>query len=114
VDEVHAALAQLVEQLICNQQVVGSTPARGSDFYLAFHALYQGKRACCGHVSASHQFSFVGVIWGHFSLSRGPSVAQESFSLVNDQGRNARRRTRVPIGGPWERMVLLLVQPWAA
>ena len=27
---IYAALAQLVEQLICNQQVVGSTPARGS------------------------------------------------------------------------------------
>jgi hypothetical protein len=25
-----AALAQLVEQLICNQQVIGSTPVRGS------------------------------------------------------------------------------------
>ena len=26
-----AALAQLVEQLICNQQVIGSTPVRGSN-----------------------------------------------------------------------------------
>jgi hypothetical protein len=26
-----AALAQLVEQLICNQQVIGSTPVRGSE-----------------------------------------------------------------------------------
>jgi hypothetical protein len=28
-----ASLAQLVEQLICNQQVVGSTPTAGSIFY---------------------------------------------------------------------------------
>ena len=27
---IHASLAQLVEQLICNQQVAGSTPAAGS------------------------------------------------------------------------------------
>ena len=42
---------------------------------MAFRALYQGKRACCGHDSASHQFSFVGPI------SHSPA-AQEAFSLV--------------------------------
>ena len=29
-----ASLAQLVEQLTCNQQVVGSTPTAGSIFFL--------------------------------------------------------------------------------
>jgi hypothetical protein len=28
--EIHAGIAQLVEQLICNQQVVGSNPTAGS------------------------------------------------------------------------------------
>ncbi len=70
-----AALAQLVEQLICNQQVIGSTPVRGSDSYLAFHALYQGKRARGGDSDVSRWFSWNRVIWAHFSLSRGPSVA---------------------------------------
>jgi hypothetical protein len=30
--EVNAGIAQLVEQLICNQQVVGSNPTAGSRF----------------------------------------------------------------------------------
>ena len=40
----NASLAQLVEQLICHQQVIGSTPIRGSDF-LNFGPLAQLVRA---------------------------------------------------------------------
>ena len=82
-----AALAQLVEQLICNQQVIGSTPVRGSNFHLALHALYQGKRARSGAPDVSRWFSLNRVIWAHFSFSRGPSVAQEAFSLPVEPSR---------------------------
>ena len=74
----HAALAQLVEQLICNQQVVGSTPARGSKFDLAFCALYQGKRALSSGPVAFRHFASIGFILRHFSFSNGPNTAQTS------------------------------------
>ena len=36
----HAGVAQLAEQLICNQQVVGSSPITGSTTYNKLHLTY--------------------------------------------------------------------------
>ena len=38
-----ASLAQLVEQLTCNQQVVGSSPTAGSIFFAKISPLVPGK-----------------------------------------------------------------------
>jgi hypothetical protein len=41
---VHAGVAQLVEQLICNQQVVGSSPSAGSDLWNKLGRYSSGQR----------------------------------------------------------------------
>jgi hypothetical protein len=86
VDEVHAALAQLVEQLICNQQVVGSTPARGSNPDLAFHAVYLGKRSSSGFLDVSREFSSIRAIGPCFPSWCGPNVAQGCFFFAGCLG----------------------------
>jgi hypothetical protein len=47
---VNAGIAQLVEQLICNQQVVGSNPSAGSiDKAFVSSYLFQNSHELAGH-----------------------------------------------------------------
>ena len=48
----NAGIAQLVEQLICNQQVVGSNPTAGS---LVNQRLADGSKTSLGHFLATYQ-----------------------------------------------------------
>jgi hypothetical protein len=46
-----AGIAQLVEQLICNQQVVGSNPTAGSSLRWERSAKREGWRMCFGEAA---------------------------------------------------------------
>ena len=49
----YATVAQLVEQLICNQQVVGSSPISGSTFIAGVRSYRQGHRVVTPKVAGS-------------------------------------------------------------
>ena len=48
-----ATVAQLAEQLICNQQVVGSSPISGSTFIAGVRSYRQGHRVVTPKVAGS-------------------------------------------------------------
>ena len=58
--EIYADVAQLAEQLICNQQVIGSSPIIGSTSGRGVYKFISD--ACCGYtgISTIRTFSSVG------------------------------------------------------
>ena len=59
----YAILAQLVEQLICNQQVVGSSPTNGSKTKTLENIAFQGFFFCLGNRQISNKRTEMVTIW---------------------------------------------------
>jgi hypothetical protein len=77
----NAGIAQLVEQLICNQQVVGSSPTAGSVEYQQLMRFSHSSRTACLDTS-----------WTLSALQ----IVQSSYFLAISDHRSARRcRTQV-------------------
>jgi hypothetical protein len=56
-EKISAGIAQLAEQLICNQQVMGSTPVASSKSYLSGHSNDEKGRRAKGSGNSGRHFA---------------------------------------------------------
>ena len=79
----HASVAQLVEQLICNQQVAGSTPAAGSRFQISVEGFRRMSDAVARHLLAVVAGTLsLAALCGLFCIDCGRSASAEGSTAA--------------------------------